>query len=62
MPAIVVEDFDLTKSNKHEEKMGATPPFLMVYIHILPRFDFLENVMLHVYISTTNVVQPLSKV
>ena len=48
MPAIVVEDFDLTKSNKHEKNWMHYHPFL--------------NVMLHVYISTTNMVKPISKV
>ena len=52
------EDLELTKFRK-SEKLDAIPPFLGVYPYSAL---FLENVMLHVYISARSIVMQLSTV
>ena len=54
------EDLELPKSGK-SEKLDAIPPFFCVHPYSALGL-FLENVMLHVYISARSMVMQLSTV
>ena len=60
VPDIMFEDLELTKSRK-SEKLDAIPTFFGVHPYSALGL-FLENVMLHVCISSRSIVMQLSTV